>query len=699
MEKKNFNYSLKNIPVPSVTTYKMKLIEKVESVIKRMRWKAIFFTKENKELTVENYGFKSKKCPPHIKELENFEDELLDMVRTVKFNNYRDNFQSQLRADIANINTSQNVLIPADKTNNLYDMKPETHNKLLNENITKSYKKAPERIVQAINSEAKCTAEKLKIDDRVEHIARRQAFITLKDHKENFNIKPTCRLLNPTKSELGKISKNILTNINSTLKRITNFNQWRSSADVIEWFKTIDDKTSRTFTQFDIKDFYPSITENTLECALTYAKEHLSISDNDLRIIRHCRKSLLFHEDTPWIKKGNGSLFDVTMGSYDGAEVCDLIGLYLISILKDLINQADIGLYRDDGLLTLKNLSGPQRDKLRKNIIKIFSNVGFNIEIQTGLKTVNFLDITFDLSNGTFKPFKKPNDPLLYINVKSNHPPQIIKQLPTSIAQRLSDNSANEQIFEECKPEYEEALRTSGYSSNESELKFIPRKPPRKNRKRQVIWFNPPFNKNVATNIGKTFLGIIDKHFPPKNKLHKIFNRNTVKISYSCTENMAQIIKKHNKSITQTKGNTNNTCNCRNKAECPLDGNCLAASLVYKGDVDDKAYIGATEGPFKPRCSVHKTSFNIRRYANTTSLAQHIWSKKDSTNVTPNVKWSIIKHAPAYSNISKKCELCLREKLAIITYPELDNLLNKKSELISKCRHENKFLLRNYKTR
>ena len=161
MEKKNFNYSLKNIPVPSVTTYKMKLIEKVESVIKRMRWKAIFFTKENKELTVENYGFKSKKCPPHIKELENFEDELLDMVRTVKFNNYRDNFQSQLRADIANINTSQNVLIPADKTNNLYDMKPETHNKLLNENITKSYKKAPERIVQAINSEAKCTAEKL----------------------------------------------------------------------------------------------------------------------------------------------------------------------------------------------------------------------------------------------------------------------------------------------------------------------------------------------------------------------------------------------------------------------------------------------------------------------------------------------------------------------------------------------------------
>ena len=162
---------------------------------------------------------------------------------------------------------------------------------------------------------------------------------------------------------------------------------------------------------------------------------------------------------------------------------------------------------------------------------------------------------------------------------------------------------------------------------------------------------------------------------------------------------MAQIIKKHNKRVSTTKVTPPISCNCRKKMECPLSGNCLASSLVYQGDVvqTNKTYIGATEGPFKPRSSVHKTSFKNRKYMNSTSIAKHIWNRKDTTDITPDIKWSLVKHAPAYSNISKKCILCSKEKLAIITYPNLENLLNKKSELISKCRHENKFLLRNYK--
>ena len=82
--------------------------------------------------------------------------------------------------------------------------------------------------------------------------------------------------------------------------------------------------------------------------------------------------------------------------------------------------------------------------------------------------------------------------------------------------------------------EYEEALKQSGYKN--FDLKYDPEKPtPKQNRKRKIIWFNPPFSKNVSTNIGcKKFLnGLINKHFPPQNKLHKIFNRNTLKLSYS----------------------------------------------------------------------------------------------------------------------------------------------------------------------
>ena len=110
-----------------------------------------------------------------------------------------------------------------------------------------------------------------------------------------------------------------------------------------------------------------------------------------------------------------------------------------------------------------------------------------------------------------------------------------------------------------------------------------PNRPKKRNRKRNIIWFNPPFNKNIKTNIGKTFLKLIDKHFPRSSKLHKIFNRNTIKVSYSCTENMSMIIKKHNKKIINNKATpTTPLCNCRKKTECPLNGNCQQPSVIYQ---------------------------------------------------------------------------------------------------------------------
>ena len=85
-------------------------------------------------------------------------------------------------------------------------------------------------------------------------------------------------------------------------------------------------------------------------------------------------------------------------------------------------------------------------DRLRKNRIKILKDVDFKIEIQTHLKIVKFLDVTFNLANGTYRPYEKANESLLYINTSSNHPPEGIKQLPTSINERLSNNSSNEEI-------------------------------------------------------------------------------------------------------------------------------------------------------------------------------------------------------------------------------------------------------------
>ena len=134
------------------------------------------------------------------------------------------------------------------------------------------------------------------------------------------------------------------------------------------------------------------------------------------------------------------------MESYDGAEVCELVGIYLLSLLANIIDKNNSGLYCDDRLIFLRNVNGQKMDRVRKNVIKIFKEVGFIIEIQTHLKIVNFLDVTFNLASGTYRPYKKANESLLYINTSSNHPPQVIKQLPTSISERLSNNHQTKKL-------------------------------------------------------------------------------------------------------------------------------------------------------------------------------------------------------------------------------------------------------------
>ena len=151
-------------------------------------------------------------------------------------------------------------------------MKSEDHEKRMLENIRKTCQKAPKKLEKAINLEVKNIAKSLKLADRIDHLAKTEAFITLKDHKENFVNKPTCRLINPTKTELGKISKKIIEDINKQLIEKLKVNQWKSTKNVTDWFKKIDNKKDCKFIQFDIKEFYPAISESILEKAINFAK-------------------------------------------------------------------------------------------------------------------------------------------------------------------------------------------------------------------------------------------------------------------------------------------------------------------------------------------------------------------------------------------------------------------------------------------
>ena len=270
------------------------------------------------------------------------------------------------------------------------------------------------------------------------------------------------------------------------------------------------------------------------------------------------------------------------MGAYDGAEVCEFVGTYMLNLLSKMYNKNDFGLYRDDVLAVLKNKSGPQSEHVKKNIQKIFKKHWLDIIIQCNMKIVYYLDATFNLNDGTYKPYTKPNNEIKYIHKNSNHPQSVIRQIPLSIESKLSTLSLNEKIFQEAVPSYQKALQNSGYrhtltykrpknDSSSTNINKIKR-----NRKRQIVWFNPPFNQNTKTKIGKLFLNLLDKHFPLHDKLHRLFNRANVKISYNCMPNMNSYTYMYNHKVLNEKPNEMgiNNCNCRNKDNCPLPNSC-----------------------------------------------------------------------------------------------------------------------------
>ena len=201
----------------------------------------------------------------------------------------------------------------------------------------------------------------------------------------------------------------------------------------------------------------------------------------------------------------------------DSTEVCEIARSYILNLLPNILDKDLVGLYRDDSLAIVRNLSGPEIEKKRKTIIKLLKKCGLNITIQTNLKN-NLLDIEMNLDIGTYQPYGKPDNMPVYISRKSNHPPTIIKEIPKTIVKRISDISSSRVIFSESIPKYSDALTKSGFHDN---ITFIPKITntkvnKRKLRKRKIIWFNLPYCLSVKTKdiVGRIFLKLIKNIFP-----------------------------------------------------------------------------------------------------------------------------------------------------------------------------------------
>ena len=324
---------------------------------------------------------------------------------------------------------------------------------------------------------------------------------------------------------------------------------------------------------------------------------------------------------------------------------------------------------------------------------------------------MQFLDVEVDLNSGTHKPYTKPNNTLLYIDINSNHPTSVLKNTAEAVQNRLSKLSSNEEIFNQAAPPYQAALNNAGYKHT---LKFTKHmtKHKRKNNRRKMTWFNPPFSKNVKTNIGANFLKIIDSCFPVGHPLHRILNRHTVKVSYRTMPNMAQIVSRHNiKTVKQLQPPTAaeaKTCSCpkavRSSGSCPMRGQCLLTNTIYQATVTQvdsgktETYIGLASTDWKARLGVHKSSFKHKpkpeaKSSNGTELSTHVWELKEQ-HIEHKIDWKILDRASSFNPTTKLCRLCLTEKYYLMYYKN-GATLNARSEFYTACRHKKRMLILN----
>ena len=312
MEKFDFPHSLKNIPVPSNKLHTKFLISQSEKFFRRVRWASdVHLFPEKYQNPKVSFGFKSPYAPPASPHLTAFESTIQGIMANLSYTDFRTPFQRELAQYAAKVNNSDKIFLMADKTTNIYQVSVDFYKKLLHDNITKDYKIAEHHVEKLINEEAKGIAKDLELEDRIEQFSDQDAFCTIKDHKDNFENNPKCRLINPAKSQIGKISRQILQNMNSEIRNNLQLNQWQSTKEVLGWFDRIGNKSRKSFLQLDIVEFYPSITPQLLDKALHFAETTggVTLTPQQKKIILHSRKSLLFSSDgigkKVWQKKNS----------------------------------------------------------------------------------------------------------------------------------------------------------------------------------------------------------------------------------------------------------------------------------------------------------------------------------------------------------------------------------------------------------
>ena len=229
----------------------------------------------------------------------------------------------------------------------------------------------------------------------------------------------------------------------------------------------------------------------------------------------------------------------------------------------------------------------------------------------------------------------------------------------------------------------------------------IKKKIKKKNRQRHIIYWNPPFNKGLVTNIGKKFLELIDKHFPANHDLSVALNRHTIKLSYSTTHNINQIIAAHNRKVLNhiSEKKTDNNCNC--KMNCPLPGECKETNVVYKAETNGSIYVGMTKTEIRSRIRRHRHSFRAEYKRNETALSKFVWDRqlnvdKDGNIQEPEVRWSILRKCNLYKPGQKTCDLCISEKYLIIMNLRSRQCINRKSDIAIKCIHRKQFYYSEY---
>ena len=338
-------------------------------------------------------------------------------------------------------------------------------------------------------------------------------------------------------------------------------------------------------------------------------------------------------------------------------------------------------------------------ENIKKSICEVFKSIDLKITIEANKSRVDFLDVTLDLEDDTYEPFTKPNNTIMYVNAKSNHPSNTLSNIPLGVQNRISDLSKSEEIFLKHKPIYQEALNRAGYCFD---IKYIKSNKingtigsKKKARKRKILYFNPPFSLSVKTDVGRKFLELVSNCFPKGSQLYKIFNRNTVKMTYSCLPNMGVRIAGNNKNKLKDKIEVQiDPCTC-SKEVCPVNGICNTKDTIYECIVTSAQnetfkYIGKSSTKFIERYRNHKKAIKNIEYIKDSELSKKTWELKEK-NVAFTLKWNIRKVSKSYKPGSRFCNLCLEEVYQILFYNENEILLNERNELYKKCRHKEKF--------